>query len=387
MPANLLLAPVNSDLSARRGSLRLMLWSGRQFAARISCCWTLRRVNQTHTKSVSDDSQKFRCLVVSKTAEGAFTRTIENRGVADLPDGDVQIRAQWSSLNFKDALSATGNPGVSKIFPHVPGIDVAGVVEESRSEKFQVGQDVLVTGFDLGTSRWGGWAELVRVPADWVVPLPAGLTARQAMALGTAGFTAAQCVDALLRHDVRPGSGEILVTGASGGVGSLSVAILAQLGFNVVAVSGKPEWRERLLAIGAGQVIGRDEVIDAGLRPLLSARWAGSIDTVGGTTLATTLRATRPHGCVAACGLVGGSQVPLTVFPFILRGVTLVGIDSAWCSAATRASMWSHLATDWKPRALEHLVREVDLETLEPEITSILAGRQTGRVVVRLSSG
>ena len=328
----------------------------------------------------------FRCLVVEKSADSTFTRSVARRTLADLPAGEVLIRASWSSLNYKDALSATGSPGVSKTFPHVPGIDVAGVVATSQSPAFQPGDQVLVTGFDLGTTRWGGWSDWVRVPADWVVRLPAGLTARESMALGTAGLTAALCVDALLRHDVRPGEGEVLVTGASGGVGSLSVAILAQLGFHVVAVSGKPEARERLLALGARQIIGRAEAIDPSQRPLLSARWAGSVDTVGGTTLATTLRATRPHGCVAACGLVGGAELPLTVHPFILRGVSLLGIDSAWCPAATRQAIWSRLASDWKPAALGELTREVELDGLEEPIAAILAGRLSGRLVVRLAA-
>ncbi len=320
----------------------------------------------------------FQCFLVTKDAEGKTQGTVERRPIEDLPPGQVTIRVGYSSLNYKDALSASGNPGVTKKYPHVPGIDAAGVVIASQSDRFRVGDDVIVSGYDLGCNHWGGYAQYIRVPADWPVGLPAGLSLRESMILGTAGFTAAQCVAALHERGVLPASGDVVVSGATGGVGSLAVALLSKLGYSVVAVSGKPAAQQFLGKLGARQVIGRAEVDDRSPKPLLPGRWAGAVDTVGGNTLATILRSLHLNGCVAACGLVGGAELPLTVFPFILRAVSLVGIDSAWRSHDERVAIWSRLAGSWKPAGLETLAKEIELAQLDRWIAEILAGRRDG---------
>lgn len=326
-----------------------------------------------------------RCLLATKAPDGTVTTQLTDRPEAELPSGDVTIRVAWSSVNYKDALSASGHPGVTKKFPHVPGIDAAGTVEQSGASGFQPGDNVLVTGYDLGQNTWGGYAERIRVPAEWVVLLPAGLTHREAMIYGTAGFTAAQCVAALHRAGIEPQSGEILVTGASGGVGSLAVAILAKLGYNVVAATGKPTADNFLISLGARRVVPRDEVCDTGGKPLLPVRWAGGVDTVGGHTLATVLRSTAWGGCVAACGLVGGAELPLTVYPFILRGVVLAGVDSVNCPMETRRTLWQNLAGPWRPSMLDAIVaHEATLPDLPAQFAKILAGGVQGRVLVRI---
>mgnify|MGYP002624572851 CR=1 FL=1 len=327
-----------------------------------------------------------KCLLVEKAESGEVHREITSVSPEELPPGDVTIRVEYSSLNYKDALAAQGHPGVVSKFPHVPGIDAAGIVEQSTDARFQSGQQVLVTGYELGSGRWGGWSEQIRVPADWVVPLPSGLTALDAMTLGTAGFTAAQCVDSLQRHHVTADRGDVVVTGATGGVGSLSVIILSQLGYHVTAVSGKSDTQSWLAELGACNVIARDAVNDASDRPMLKSRWAGAVDTVGGQTLATLVRSLDHRGCVAACGLVGGTDLPLTGYPFLLRGVTLDGIDSAQCPYASRIEIRRHLAGDWKPAQLESLRTVVALEDIEASIQSILKGGITGRVVVQVAS-
>jgi acrylyl-CoA reductase (NADPH) len=328
---------------------------------------------------------QFNCYVVSKGENDQVTAGVNRREVADLPDGDVLIRVAWSSLNYKDALAATGRPGVARKFPHIPGIDAAGEVAESRVPQFQVGQKVLVTGYDLGAGRWGGWSEYARVPAEWVIPLPEGLTLLDSMRLGTAGFTAALSVDALLRHEITPKSGDIVVTGSTGGVGCLAVLILARLGYSVVAVTGKPGQHDWLRKLGAKRVIARQDVDVQGGNPLLKAVWAGAVDTVGGNTLATILRSTEVGGCVTACGLVGGVDLHTTVFPFILRGVTLAGIDTGWTRRERRLEIWRHLATDWKPDGLAELSQTVELKDVDAPVRKILAGEIVGRTVVHVA--
>lgn len=323
-----------------------------------------------------------RCLLVTKHDDGQIERRIAKVAEKDLPPDDVLVRVKYSSLNYKDALAATGHPGVVSKFPHVPGIDAVGTVEESSSAKIKVGQEVIVTSFELGAGRWGGYAELIRVPADWVIPLPAGLTPRESMILGTAGITAAMSLEAILKQGIQ--AGEAAVTGASGGVGTLAVAMLAQAGFRVVAVSGKPEAAELLRRLGAAEIVPRETVNDSSQRPLLKARWAAAVDTVGGTVLTTLLRTTQERGCVTACGLVGGTDLPMSVYPFILRGVVLAGINSATYPAAARPALWNKLAGPWKPKLLDELATEVPLENLEPKIQEILAGRIVGRVVVKI---
>ena len=329
-------------------------------------------------------SNLMKCLLVDKTDDGQIVRTIANRPTSQLPEGEVLVRVRYSSLNYKDALAATGHPGVVSKFPHVPGIDAAGVVVESTSKRVAVGDEVIVTSFDLGAGRWGGYAEFIRVPAEWVVPLPAGLTLRESMILGTAGLTAAMCLEAIEHQRIRPGDGEIAVTGASGGVGALATALMTQANYRVVAISGKPEAVSLLQQLGANEILPRAAVVDESSKPLLKPRWAAAIDTVGGKTLATLLRTTKPHGCVAACGLVGGVEFSTTVYPFILRGITLTGIDSAWYPADQRGALWTKLAGPWKPKLLKELATEVPLDQLESKIQETLAGQTIGRVVVSI---
>lgn len=327
----------------------------------------------------------FDALWVEEEADGQFTRTIRQRSLHDLPPGDLLVRVRYSSLNYKDALSASGNRGVTRKYPHTPGIDAAGVIVESASAAFQPGDPVLVSGYDLGVGTPGGFGGYIRVPASWAMHCPAGLTLRESMMLGTAGFTAAQCVDALLAHGVAEGTrhgSELLVTGATGGVGCIAVALLSKLGLPVVAATGKPEEADFLRGLGATAVIDRSELHDSSGRPLLRERWAGAVDTVGGPILATTLRATRYGGTVAACGNVASPTLELTVYPFILRGVNLLGIDSANTPLATRQLLWERLAGEWKLSTLETLARQVPLAGLNAEIDTILKGKQRGRVVV-----
>ncbi len=327
---------------------------------------------------------KFRCYLVSKNADGTVSAEISQRPIDELPDGEALVRVAYSSLNYKDALGATGHPGVNKVFPYVPGVDAAGVVAQSGVYELVEGDSVVINGFDMGMNRWGGFAEYVRVPLDWIVLLPEGLTLRQSMIYGSAGFTAGLCVDALQKHGVRPDSGEIVVTGASGGVGSVAVAILAKLGYQVVAVTGKDSAHEYLERLGAERILGRRDVDDRSDKPMLPGRWAGAVDTVGGNLLTTILRATKHGGCVTACGLTAGDELSMTVFPFILRAVALVGIDGAWPPLPLRDETWRRLAGEWKPDGLEAIARYVGLSELPPKIDEILAGRITGRVVVEI---
>ncbi|HXY36798.1 MAG TPA: YhdH/YhfP family quinone oxidoreductase [Planctomycetaceae bacterium] len=327
----------------------------------------------------------FTCYVVEKDSHDQIRSGLGRRNLSDLLDDEVLIRVAYSSLNYKDALAATGRPGVARKFPHVPGIDAAGEVAESTSPDIQKGQKVLVTGYDLGAGRWGGWSEYARVPAEWVIPLPQGLSLVSAMQLGTAGFTAALSVDALKRHEITAQSGEIVVTGATGGVGCLAVAMLAKLGYTVVAVTGKADRHDWLKQLGAARVIGRGEVDVKGGNPLLKAVWAGAVDTVGGNVLPTLLRSTHIGGCVTACGLVAGPELVTTVFPFILRGVTLCGIDTGWCKRERRLELWRRMAGEWKPDRLAEVSTEIALKDVDEPVQRILAGGIVGRTVVRIS--
>jgi putative YhdH/YhfP family quinone oxidoreductase len=332
-----------------------------------------------------DTSTKFKALVVEKTADGRFVREIRERSIDDLPPGDLVVRVNYSSLNFKDALSATGHPGVTRQFPHTPGIDAAGEVVSCKSGAFAAGDEVIITGYDLGMESDGGWGEFVRVPSNWAVRLPGGLTLREAMTLGTAGFTAALSVLKLERAGVKPSDGDILVTGATGGVGAIAVAILARTGYRVVASTGKSSDETFLSKLGASEIITRDQVTTGSERPLMKERWGGCVDVVGGNTLAAAIKATRYGGAITCCGLVGSTELPLNVYPFILRGVSLIGIDSAGCPAGTRRQLWGKLAGEWKPEQLQDVVTEVHLEGLEEKIQTMLRGGIRGRVVVKHS--
>lgn len=330
------------------------------------------------------DEKGFKALVVEKTGENSFTRSIRTRSIDDLPAGELLIRVHWSSLNFKDALSATGHPGVTRQFPHTPGIDAAGEVAACSDEAFAPGDQVLVTGHDLGMETDGGYGQYIRVPSSWAIRLPVGLTLQESMALGTAGFTAALSVLKLARAGVEAGGGDILVTGATGGVGSLAVGILARAGYRVVAATGKADADDFLRERGAGAVISRAELLAGAERPLMKERWAGAVDVVGGETLAAALKGTRYGGVVTCCGLVGSAELPINVYPFILRGVSLLGVDSAECPRNLREEAWQLLAGGWKPALLAETVSECTLTGLEEKIQAILKGENRGRVVVNL---
>jgi acrylyl-CoA reductase (NADPH) len=325
---------------------------------------------------------------VAEKVEGRDGGARVERGVrefaaADLPPGEVEIRVAWSSVNYKDGLATTADGKVARISPLIPGIDLAGEVVASTDPSIAVGSPVVAHGYDLGVTRHGGYAEYQRVPAAWVVPLHNGLTARDAMAIGTAGFTAAMSVVALEERGLKPGDGPVLVTGASGGVGGTALAILADRGHEVWAATGKPEEADRLRSMGAAGILTRDEVTAAG-KPLESERWAGAVDAVGAATLPYVLRTLRTGAAVAASGNASGPKLDTTVFPFILRGVALLGMDSAQLAIDRRRAIWDRLATDLRPRALGDHVTEVTLDTLDDALDAILAGEARGRWVVRV---
>lgn len=328
-------------------------------------------------------TKTYRAMVVEESGDKKFTRSIVEQSIDQLPEGEVLIKVSWSSLNYKDALSASGNRGVTKKYPHTPGIDASGIVEVSNSDAFKTGDQVIVTSYDLGMNTSGGFGQYIRVPSAWVVPLPAGLDLRESMIFGTAGFTAGMSVFALA-HCVPVDRGEVLVSGATGGVGSLAVAILAKLGYSVAAVSGKSDATEFLTALGAKKNLSREEATAGNERPLLKTSWAGVVDTVGGDILSAAIKSTDLQGVVTCCGNVASAELPLNVFPFILRGVSLVGIDSQNCPMDHRMRVWGKLASEWKPEGLNDLCREVSLDALGDEIDLILRGGQMGRVIVRM---
>lgn len=330
------------------------------------------------------DEREFRALVVHVSESGEITRRIERRKTGDLPAGDVLVRVKYSSLNYKDALSASGNRGVTKTYPHTPGIDAAGIVVDSSEKALEEGAPVIVSGFDLGVGTAGGFGEYIRVPLDWVIPAPPGLSLRECMIYGTAGFTAALSVGRLLELGVTPDAGEIIVTGASGGVGSFAVALLTKQGFRVTAATGKKGATGYLRELGAGEVLLREALLDSSERPLLDRKWAAGVDTVGGRYLETVLRSVKEGGVVTCCGNAASANLELTVYPFILRGVSLCGIDSANCPASVRRETWDRLAGEWKIDQLEDIVWDCTLEELDKKIDTILNGEITGRVVVSL---
>jgi len=328
--------------------------------------------------------QNYKAMMVSETAEKTFVREIRERALNDLPAGELIIEVKYSSLNYKDALSATGNKGVTRKYPHTPGIDAAGVIVDSTTKMFSVGDQVTVTGFDLGMNTSGGFGQYISVPALWAVNLPKGLSLKESMGYGTAGLTAALCIIRLMASGLSKDSGEVLVTGATGGVGSVAVAILAKLGFNVVAATGKASEHDFLSALGAKSIISREEASDTSGRPLQKGRWAGVVDTVGGNILATALKTAKYGGLVTACGNAMSADLSVSVFPFILRGVSLLGVDSVEIPMRARQMAWQKLAGEWKID-LDPLTTEVSLPELEPKIEQILKGGIRGRVVVDLS--
>jgi len=325
----------------------------------------------------------FKAILIEKDETGyrAWSTTLDE---TQLPEGDVTVRVDCSTLNYKDALAITGKGPVVRTFPMVPGIDLAGTVEASASPDFKVGDAVLLNGWGVGEQHWGGLAQKARLDGRWLIPLPLGFTARQAMAVGTAGYTAILSVLALERHGVTPEQGEILVTGANGGVGSFAVALLARLGYRVVASTGRPEQAEYLKKLGAAEIIDRTTLSEPG-RPLARERWAGVIDSLGSHTLANACATTRYGGTVAACGLAQGMDFPATVAPFILRGVTLAGIDSVMRPRADRIVAWERLARDLDLALLDEITREIGLDEAIPMAGELLAGKVRGRVVVDVS--
>jgi acrylyl-CoA reductase (NADPH) len=331
-------------------------------------------------------NSSFKAMVVTENEDKTFSRAIVQRKVSDLPEGELLIAVAYSSLNYKDALSASGNKGVTRNFPHTPGIDAAGTVVESSAAHFAKGDEVVVTGFDLGANTDGGFAQYVRVPASWAVKRPAGLTLKEAMVYGTAGFTAALSVLRLQESHVEPSSGDILVTGATGGVGCLAVGILAQAGYRVVAATGKTTEKSFLTRLGAAEVVSRETVDDQSGRPLSKSLWAGVVDSVGGNILATAIKSTNYGGVVTCCGNVASAELHTTVFPFILRDVRLIGIATPDCPADIRATLWQKMSTDWKLSSFDAVTIDCSLEKLEEQIEKILKGQIRGRVVVDVNA-
>jgi acrylyl-CoA reductase (NADPH) len=326
----------------------------------------------------------FKAILIEKDEQG-YRAALKDIDDAALPEGNVTVRVACSTLNYKDGLAITGKSPVVRKFPMVPGIDLAGTVETSAHPDYKQGDMVVLNGWGVGETHWGGLAERARLNGDWLVPLPSAFTPAQAMAIGTAGYTAMLCVMALERQGVTPDKGEVLVTGAAGGVGSVAVAILAKLGYQVVAVTGRPQEADYFKQLGATQVLGRAEFSAPG-KPLAKERWAGAVDTVGSHTLANVCASTKYRGAVAACGLAGGMDLPASVAPFILRGVTLVGIDSVMCPRAERLQAWQRLATDLDVGKLALITHEISLAEAIPMAQKLLDGQVRGRVVVKVDA-
>ena len=315
--------------------------------------------------------------------DGKFEQRIVERSTEDLPEGEVLIQVYYSSLNYKDALSASGNRGVTRNYPHTSGVDASGIVAASTDHDFKAGDSVIVTSYDLGMNTDGGFGEYIRVPAAWVLPLPEGLTLQEAMIYGTAGFTAAQSFWELQTAGCKPEDGPVLVTGAAGGVGSIVVRLLLKAGYEVAAVSGHDTGKSLLKELGVQQILDRKDAVDDGNRPLLKTQWNGVIDTVGGPPLSTALKTTKLGGVITTCGNVAGAELSTTVFPFILRGLRLIGIDSQNCPYDLRKKLWKLLATDWKLPNLNAGLKEVSMEEMMNEIELILRSEVKGRVVLR----
>jgi putative YhdH/YhfP family quinone oxidoreductase len=330
------------------------------------------------------ENKVFRSFLITENNDD-YEQSIVEKDISDLPDHEVLIQVKYSSLNYKDALSSIGNKGVTKEYPHTPGIDAAGVVVESKSDTFNTGEKVIVTGYDLGMNTSGGFQEYIRVPAEWIVPLPENLTLKESMIYGTAGFTAALSVNKLISDGLKPSDGKILVTGATGGVGSTAIRLLNKLNYEVVAATGKLEEKALLQSMGAAEVIDRKKVDDDSKKPLLKTQWAGVIDTVGGNTLSTAIKMTSYGGNVTTCGNVAGHQFDASVYPFILRGITLYGIDSVQCPRDLREDIWNKLAKEWKPKTISQSVNEISLEALPETIDQMLKGSHKGRTIINLS--
>lgn len=330
--------------------------------------------------------QQFKALQVSEDSEGKYSTIVVERSVDELPEGDTLIQVNYSSLNFKDAMSFSGNKAVTREYPHTPGIDAAGTVVSSTAAGLNAGDEVLVIGYDLGMNTSGGFGQMIRVPSEWVVKLPSGLSQKESMILGTAGFTAALCVEKLLLNGAEPSQGRVLVTGASGGVGMIAVALLSKLGFEVAASTGKREAHARLTELGASEVVDRNVLGEENTRPMLKEDWAAAVDVVGGDTLSNVIKSLRYGGSVAACGLVQSPSFSTTVLPFILRGVNLLGIDSVQLPIAVKRRLWNKLGAEWKLDQLENICTDIGFDELDASLAQVLKGGANGRFVLDLNS-
>lgn len=328
------------------------------------------------------ENQQFKAFVVEEI-DGNFKGNIKTKDVKELPAGDLLVKVSYSSLNYKDALSASGNKGVTRNYPHTPGIDAVGTVAHSDNPDFKAGDKVIVTSYDLGMNTDGGFAEYIRVPSEWAVRLPEMLSEKEAMIYGTAGLTAGIAVQRLINF-VSPEDGAVVVSGATGGVGAMSVAILSKLGYSVTAITGKESEKDYLLGLGAKNIISRSEFENMDKKPMLKPLFAGAIDTVGGVILENMIKSTQPMGAVACCGNVASVKLEMTVFPFILRGVSLIGVDSQNYPMKYRRSVWEKLADEWKPTQIQNMFTEISLEQLPDKIASILQGGLKRRAVVKL---
>ena len=328
-------------------------------------------------------SIEYKAYVIEEI-EGNFISSIKTLNTENLSKNDVLIKVHYSSLNYKDALSATGNKGVTKAYPHTPGIDASGIVEYSESEDFKAGDKVIVTGNDLGMNTAGGFGQYISVPAEWVVKLPEGLSMKEAMILGTAGFTAGVQISRLSEL-VKPENGKILVSGATGGVGSVAVSILNKLGYQVTAISGKSTEHEFLKSMGANEIISRSDFELQDKRPILSAKYAGAVDTVGGIILENILKTLQPLGAVTTCGSVSSTQLNTTVFPFILRGISLIGVSSQNYPLNLRKKIWEKLSADWKPENLLEIYSEITLNQVDEAVKNILQGKLKGRTIIKMN--
>ena len=328
-------------------------------------------------------SETFRALVVSKIDKKNFIREVKNRSIDDLPDGDILVRVHYSSLNYKDGLSSIGSRGITNNYPHTPGIDASGIVVESSYSRFKEGDSVIVTSYDLGVNTSGGFGQYIRVPADWVDHLPDGLDMKESMIYGTAGFTAALAIRRLEENFITPEMGEIIVTGASGGVGTMAVSMLSSLGYEVVASTGKPYAKELLLNLGAKRILTREET-NLEAKPIGSALWAGAIDQVGGNILKWILSTMKYRGACAATGLTLSPKFDSFVFPFIIRGASLIGIDSVQCPMSERASLWNRMSSELRPKSLSSMGKDISLEGIPDYLKDILLGKITGRTLVKI---
>ena len=310
----------------------------------------------------------------------SFINSIEKRDISTLPDNYTLVKVKFSSLNYKDALSATGNKGVTRNYPHTPGIDAAGIIEETTSKNFQVGDEVIITGYDMGMNTFGGFGEYIRVPQEWIVKKPGNLSLSESMAFGTAGLTAGLCLRKLLLHGLKPDDGEVFVSGVTGGVGIISLMLFSKLGFDVIAITGKMDQEKLLKNLGAKTVLDRNDLDSDLISPLQKPIYAGGIDAVGGKILSNLICSTSQRAAIACCGMVGGLSLDTSIFPFILRGLSLFGIDSAESLLETKEEVWNNFASSWKLENIDENIKDISLNELPSEIDKILDGKQIGRV-------